>query len=150
MIKLSKLTDYAVVILASMARQDKGCLMSASTLAVDTLLPEPTVSKTLKLLVNGGVIASTRGVNGGYALKYAPDKILVSDIITAMEGPIALTSCVDGSVESCSMEGQCALSGRWDIVNVAIKTALDNVTLADMLSHSIAVAPSFIEERARL
>ncbi len=149
MIKLSKLTDYAVVILAAMAGQEGG-LASASSLSAATSLPEPTVSKTLKLLVRGGVITSTRGVNGGYALHCAPDKILVSTIITAMEGPISLTSCVEGSDDSCAMEGTCQLHGRWDVVNMAIKTALDNVTLADMLSRSCVKIPSFMEENVRL
>ncbi len=132
MIKLSRLTDYAIVIMAAMARRE-GASLSASSLAEQTALPEPTVSKVLKLLVKGGVISSIRGVNGGYALKARPADIRVGDIIAAMEGPIALTSCVKGSKDTCSIESLCMLHGRWNVVNIAIKTALDNVTLADML-----------------
>ena len=132
MIKLSRLTDYAVVILAAMAGRD-GALMSASSLSAATSLPEPTVSKVLKLLSKGGVINSERGVNGGYALRNKPDRIMVSDIIAAMEGPIALTACVEGSHEGCVIENICRQRGRWDIVNRAVVTALENVTLADML-----------------
>jgi len=132
MIKLSRLTDYAVVILAALARQGEKPV-SASALAATTSLPEPTVSKVLKLLTKGGVIESARGVNGGYVLKDRPEHIKVSAVIAAMEGPIALTSCVKGSHETCSIEGLCMLHGRWNVVNTAIKTALENVTLADML-----------------
>lgn len=132
MIKLSRLTDYAVVILAAMARREAGHA-SASALAAATALPEPTVSKVLKSLAKGGIIESLRGVNGGYVLKGRPEEIRISAIIIAMEGPIALTSCVKGSRESCSIESVCMLHGRWNVVNAAINTALDNVTLADML-----------------
>lgn len=132
MMKLSKLTDYAVVILADMAGRG-GALVSASSLSASTALPEPTVSKILKLLVKGGIIASMRGINGGYRLNDSPQTIRVSAIIAAMEGPISLTACVEGGSEGCAREGVCQLRGRWTVVNTAIRTALENVTLADML-----------------
>ncbi len=135
MIKLSRLTDYAVVVLAEMARAN-GELSAASTLATKTGIPEPTVSKVLKTLSRNGLITSVRGVAGGYRLERAAGDIPVSLIIAAMEGPISLTSCVSGSHESCALEGKCSMHGRWNAVNVAINTALDAVTLADMLHHS--------------
>ena len=106
---------------------------SASGLAKDTFLPEPTVSKVLKLLAKGGVITSTRGVKGGYMLKCKPDQLYVRDIIAAMEGPIMLTSCVKGNSEICGIESICMLQGRWNPVNQAIESALANVALSDMI-----------------
>ena len=132
MIKLSRLTDYAVVILAAMAGQ-QGQPVSASVLSGITSLPEPTVSKILKLLAKAGIIYSIRGVNGGYALNVQPDNIMVSHIITAIEGPIALTGCVDGGQSDCAIKETCPLCGRWNVVNAAIKTALDALTLTEML-----------------
>ncbi len=131
MIKLSRLTDYAVVVLAEMARS-KGELMAASTLATKTGIPEPTVSKVLKTMSRNGLISSVRGVSGGYRLDRAAGDIPVSLIIAAMEGPISLTSCVSGSHEICALEGKCSMHGRWNPVNAAIQGALDKVTLADM------------------
>lgn len=131
MIKLSRLTDYAVVILAEMARM-KGELVAASLLSVKTGIPEPTVSKVLKTLSRNGLISSVRGVSGGYRLDRPAQEISVSLIIAAMEGPISLTSCVTGSHESCALEGKCSMNGRWNPVNAAIQGALDKVTLADM------------------
>lgn len=148
MIKLSRLTDYSVVILAAMARGGEG-LASASSLAAETALPEPTVSKVLKMLAKGGVIKSVRGVKGGYALEKRPDRVLISEVIAAMEGPIALTSCVKGSHESCAIESVCMLHGRWNVVNTAIKTALDNVTLADIMPP-LRGRPAPEEERSHL
>lgn len=131
MIKLSKLTDYAVVILAQMA-QERGGLLSASTLSERAALPEPTVSKILKLLGKAGIIESARGASGGYRLDKSAENVPVTAIITAMEGPIALTACVDDSEESCALQGVCAMNGRWSPVNRALRAALENVTLADM------------------
>lgn len=132
MIKLSRLTDYAVVILATMSERE-GMLMSASVLSEATALPEPTVSKILKMLSKNEIIVSARGAAGGYALKERADRVSVSDIIAAMEGPIVLTACVQGSHESCAIENVCTLYGRWNVVNQALKKALDHVTLADMM-----------------
>lgn len=132
MLKLSKLTDYAVVILAAMARGgQKPC--SASGVAAATSLPEPTVSKVLKLLAKADIIISSRGAKGGYMLNEAPANIPVGRIIAALEGPVRLASCVKDSGEICGIESICMLQGRWNPVNAAIETALSNVTLADMI-----------------
>ena len=135
MIKLSRLTDYAVVIMAEMAK-NKSVRMSASALSVCTALPEATVAKVLKILTKDGLINSTRGVNGGYMLVIMPDDLNVRTIIEAMEGPITLASCVKGSQENCALEGMCGVNGRWTPVNAAIKAALAQVTLTDMLGRS--------------
>lgn len=132
MIKLSKLTDYSVVILAEMAR-GQGALMTASGLAVASNLPEPTVAKVLKLLARGSVIASVRGANGGYVLERTPEDISIASVITALEGPVVLTDCVT-SGGGCCHEKTCAVKGQWDPVNEAMRVALENVTLAQMIT----------------
>ena len=131
MIKVSKLADYAVVVLAALANSDAG-QMNASGISTNTSLPEPTVAKVLKLLAKAELLQSVRGVNGGYSLKLAPDAISVADIIIAVDGPIAVTSCVEGSATPCGYESQCALKGRWNNVNHAINAALKGVKLSDM------------------
>ncbi|PZQ46554.1 MAG: SUF system Fe-S cluster assembly regulator [Micavibrio aeruginosavorus] len=133
MIKLSKLTDYAVVILAEMAR-DEGRLLTASGLSSKTGLPEPTVAKVLKLLTRGGQIESARGINGGYKLARLPGDISMASVITALEGPVMLTSCVDGSEDCCNHSINCALKGKWNPVNAAMQKALEEVTLAQMIA----------------
>ncbi len=139
MIKLSKLTDYAVVVLAQMAlsRDD---LHTAVFLAEKTSLPEPTVAKVLKLLARGGVIISTRGANGGYRLASAPDTITMAAVITALDGPVALTACVDGSDECCCHSVDCPVKGQWNPVNDAMKKALESVTLSQMIKQQDAAA----------
>jgi Rrf2 family protein len=93
----------------------------------------PTVSKILKLMAGSSLIESHRGVNGGYSLLKGADSVRVSEIIEALEGPIALTACVDGTTDQCTIEGSCPMRGNWNTVNDAIRTALSGVTLADLL-----------------
>jgi len=131
LIKLSRFADYAVVILAELAKGD-GVPLAASDLATRVKLPDPTVAKILKSLTKGGILSSTRGVNGGYGLTRPAQAITVADIITAMDGPISLTDCADNN--ACVLEGHCGMHGRWGKVNVAIRTALEGVTLVDLMN----------------
>jgi FeS assembly SUF system regulator len=133
MIKVSKMADYAVVILTTLARSD--AQMTAGGVSAKTGLPEPTVAKVLKLLSKENFLESIRGASGGYKLALAPEKITVAKIITSVDGPISLTSCVDGSEQTCGYESRCAVKGRWNNVNYAVRGALEGVTLADMMRN---------------
>jgi FeS assembly SUF system regulator len=128
MFKLSKLTDYAVVVLVRLGREDS--LQTSPGIAASIGIPEPTVAKVLKLLSAGGMVVSQRGAHGGYRLARPLNNIPVADIITAIDGPIALTACVDNG--ACESHGLCPMHGRWDPVNEAIEAALNGITLADM------------------
>lgn len=143
MLRLSKLTDYAIVVLSRLsARADDR--RSAAELAQDTGLPEPTVAKVLKALSRSGLVQSTRGASGGYRLTRPLEEISVATVITAMEGPIALTSCVPAATDSCSVEEFCPLRGNWQRVNQAIEVALEAVSVADMLIPAGASMPATI------
>lgn len=108
-------------------------LMSASEISEKTTLPVPTVAKVLKLLAKGEVIDSVRGANGGYKLARKQREISVYDIVTAVDGPICLTSCVDNIGVACEYTNCCVIKGRWDQVNNVIKDALGNMSLSDMV-----------------
>ena len=95
------------------------------------------VEWTLKALAAGGMVGSQRGARGGYHLVRALSDIPVADVITAIDGPIALTACVDGSSGGCESQGLCPMRGRWDPVNDAIHQALNGITLADMQEAAI-------------
>jgi FeS assembly SUF system regulator len=131
MLKLNRITDYAIVVLAQMAREPER-LVTAPQLAQDSTVPMPTVAKVLKDLAREGVLESERGVHGGYRLARPPAEITVLQIIRALEGPVSLTACVDGSEGNCDVESLCPMRGNWDRVNSAIRTALAGVSLADM------------------
>jgi FeS assembly SUF system regulator len=140
MIRLSKLTDYAVVVMTAMMRSD-AAMHAAGALADRTGLPAPTVSKLLKLLAKAGLVTSHRGAAGGYSLATSPDLITVAAIIGAIDGPIALVDCVDGAEGACGVESLCARKGNWDKVNQAVRQALEGVTLADMATPSFPPLP---------
>jgi FeS assembly SUF system regulator len=130
MLRLSKLTDYAIIVMTSLAAEpDQVC--SASELAEMTHLETPTVSKVLKVLAKSGLIQSFRGVNGGYRIQGNPDRVSVADVITAMEGPIGMTEC-SVHVGLCSQEAVCTLRSNWRRISDAIEMALSDVTLVDM------------------
>jgi FeS assembly SUF system regulator len=131
MVRISKMTDYAVVLLAQMVRRE-GLVSTTSLLVEGTGLPHPTASKILKMLVKGGLLTAQRGSTGGYALAKSAREITVADIVTAMDGPISLTDCAEGSSHVCQMEGTCPMSSPWNRVNRVIRNALRDVTLYEM------------------
>ncbi len=130
MLRLSKLTDYAVVVLVRLSHGEP-CQTSPG-IALVTGVPEPTVAKVLKALASAGLVTSQRGARGGYRLARPLSAIPVIDVVTAVDGPIALTACVEGSGSECEAEHLCPVRGRWDPVNEAVREALRRITLADM------------------
>lgn len=134
MLRISKLTDYATVLLAELVHRPDECI-PARRLADLTRLEMPTVAKVLKTLARSGLINSVRGVNGGYQLATPASEISVAEIIRAMEGPIALTECC---LESglCAHEPVCNLSGNWQRIGQAVENALADLSLADLAEPS--------------
>lgn len=129
MLKLSRLTDYAVAAMVRLGTA--GGAETSPGIAASIGVPEPTVAKVLKSLAARGLISSRRGINGGYRLDRSLDEISVVEVIVAIDGPIALVSCVDGVGIGCENQ-LCPLIGRWDPVNQAIYQALSGITLAAM------------------
>jgi FeS assembly SUF system regulator len=143
MLRLSKLTDYAVVVLVRLADGAPAGSVAVQTspgISAATGVPEPTVAKVLKALAAADLVASQRGAHGGYRLRKPLEAIAVADVIAAIDGPIALTACVDGGQGGCEVQSVCAVRGRWDLVNGAIHAALSAITLADMREASVPTA----------
>lgn len=130
MLRISKLTDYGTVLLAHLAA-NQGIVCSAAGVATATGIALPTVSKLLKSLGRVGLVVSTRGANGGYQLARDAADISAADIIDALEGPVSITECCD-SDSRCAHEGVCSVGGAWQRVNVAIRRALEEVSLSDL------------------
>lgn len=134
MFRLSKLTDYAVVVLIRLASIEG--VQTSPGVSLSTGVPEPTVAKVLKALAASGLVASQRGARGGYRLMRPLGAIAVSDVIIAIDGPIAMTACVEGSLAACDTSCSCPVRGRWDAVNDAVREALSSITLADMVGSA--------------
>jgi FeS assembly SUF system regulator len=136
MIRLSKLTDYGLVLMSHVARNKARTLHTARDLALESGLPVPTVSKLLRILQQGGFLASHRGIKGGYSLARDAQEISVSDMIAAIEGPVALTDCSTDVI--CDFERSCPMKHNQQIINRVVRGALEKLTLADLV-HPLQV-----------
>jgi FeS assembly SUF system regulator len=140
MLKLSKLTDYAVIVLGCLARQD-GKPVSATLIAEQTRLPEPTVQKVLKLMASKKIITAIRGASGGYIVPLSLACISVADVVEAIEGPLELAPCYNDNDNDCILAKLFAPQNRWNKVNRAIKETLDGIRVSDLVK-SQALKPA--------
>lgn len=135
--RLSSLTDYAVVLLTAAARrcgQEGGGVarLNATMLAEETGVPLPTAQKLVSRLSAAGLIDSVRGTGGGFHLSRSPADITIADVVEAVEGPIVMTACVDAGDHDCNLSGACRVKPHWNAVNEAVRGALAGVTLAQL------------------
>lgn len=135
MLKLGRMTDYAVMVMGHMA-QRHGKLQTTSDVVISTGLPVPTVSKLLHRLAELELLTATRGRKGGYRMDRGISDISVAEIIGGFEGPIALTECLPEGGGLCDFEDRCRVGGRWTAVASAVQQVLDDLTLADMLGNT--------------
>ncbi|AGM40817.1 BadM/Rrf2 family transcriptional regulator [Spiribacter salinus M19-40] len=131
MIRLNRETDYGIGILTLMAQAPEA-RFNAGSLAETRGLPQPIVSKILKHLARRGVLVSYRGAKGGYGLARRPEDISIAEVITVLEGPIALTDCIEGGQDACQYGSNCQTSGVWNHINNVVLQALSDITLAEM------------------
>jgi len=130
MIRITKQTDYGIVLLTHLANHPERSF-NAPELAAEAHLPLPMVSKILKILARDGLLVSHRGVKGGYGLARDASEISMAAVIAALEGPIAITQCIDTSGD-CSHEQLCPVRSNWQRINSALRSALDGISLAEM------------------
>jgi len=137
MIRLTNLADYAVILMCEMSHADHR--LSAQDLAASTGVPVTTVSKILNLLSRASLLQSHRGIKGGFALKLEPEDVSVAEIIEAIDGPIALTSCVDSGKDcECGFDDICVLRPRWQLISNAVRGALANVSLKELAEPAMS------------
>ncbi len=135
---LSRLADYAVVLMTHIG-QHPGPVHNAADVAIATAIPVPTVAKLLAKLARRGLLSSTRGVKGGYALARLASTISVGEIVAVLDGPIALTQCIKEGPGGCDLEPVCPSRVGLHRINVAVRKALDDVSLADIATPALAV-----------
>ena len=148
MIRMTRLTDYGIMLLTLFARDGKRPMRSARDLAEESKLPLPTVSKLLKVLARHDLLDAHRGVKGGFRLARSADRITVAEIIHALEGPIGVTECSshDGA---CDIERSCIVRNNWKKINVVVLDALGKITLAEM-THPLAMSDTPVHPRGEL
>lgn len=139
--RLSSLADYAVVMMTAAARHcGASGRLNATVLAAQTGVPLPTAQKLVSRLSAAGLLESARGTGGGFRLARPPATISLADIIEAVEGPIAMTACVDAGDHDCCIEGSCRVKPHWNAVNDAVRGALVGVTLAMLSSNPVSLS----------
>ena len=145
MIRMTRLTDYGIMLLTLFARDAKHPMKSARDLSQQAKLPLPTVSKILKLLAKHGLLVAHRGVRGGFTLSRTPDRITMAEVIGALEGPIGMTDCC-APPSDCGIEKSCIVKSNWMKINRVVLEALDRITLAEM-THPIRLESAPVEWR---
>lgn len=130
MLRMSRLTDYGTVVLAHLAGNHSKYL-SAAEVAKASGIALPTVSKLLKTLTNAKIVSSTRGAHGGYRLDRQAEQISVAEVIGALEGPVSITEC-SAIDRHCEYASKCTVGGGWQRINLAIRGALEDISLADL------------------
>ena len=130
--RLSSLADYAIVMMTAAARHGPQARLNATRLAEETRVPLPTAQKLVSRLAAAGLIESTRGTGGGFVLARPADAISLADVVEAVEGPIALTTCVDTAAHDCALDGHCSVKPHWGVVNEAVRGALAGVSLVQL------------------
>jgi len=131
--RLSSLADYAVVMMSAAARRCGGAgRLNATVLAEETGLPLPTVQKLVSKLSAAGLIESARGTGGGFRLSRPPSAITLAEIVEAIEGPIAMTACVEARAHDCQIDDSCKMKPHWNAVNGAVRGALAGISLASL------------------
>jgi len=128
--RLSNLADYAVVIMCAASRHCGGGRVSAGELAAETGIPGPTVQKVVSKLTGASLLRSVRGAGGGLQLARPAAAISVADIVDAVEGPIALTACIEGPY--CAMDHNCSVKPHWPKINNALRGALADISLTSL------------------
>lgn len=131
MLRISKLTDYAIIIMSFLALAPEK-IASAAEIASQIHLSVPTVSKLLKIVCEAGLVTSFRGTGGGYQLSRPVQAITLADIVSAIEGNVAMTECCM-SENLCVLDSLCALKENWKMINKMILKTLASLTLADMM-----------------
>ncbi len=130
MLRLTNLADYAVILMSKISLTDGR--VNAQGMAHATGLPVTTVSKILNALGRAGLLVSHRGIKGGFALARSAETISVAQIVEAIDGPIAMTNCMDHTAEPCAIEHTCELRPHWADINGAVRGALDDVKLVNV------------------
>jgi len=130
MLRLSKLTDYGMLLMSQLASSTQP-VWKASDLASVTGVPAPTVSKILQSLLQYDLLTSQRGAHGGYRLARCATTISVREVVDALEGEIALTEC-NSNHSQCEQQAKCAMRGNWMRINDAMCAVLSSISLAEM------------------
>ncbi len=139
--KLSRLADYAIVAMTYVAR-DPDRIHAAPEIAAATKLPAPAAAKVLARLGRAGLLNSVRGTKGGYRLARPAQDISVGAIVNALDGAVAITQCIQSGRGGCEIAVACPSRSGLNRINVAVRNALEEVSLAEIALPPVLPAVS--------
>lgn len=137
--RLSRLADYAIMLMTHVAQYPDDSHAAAESAAA-TRLPAPTVARVMARLCRGGLLTSERGVKGGYRLARPAAQVSVGTIVSLFDGPVQLTRCAQSGGQPCGVEALCPSRTGLQRLNLAVRKALDDVSLAALAEPGPAVA----------
>ena len=141
-VRISTRGDYACRALLSLTLRDEQGPTSVRDIAERTGLPQPYLEQILLALKGAGLVRSKRGVGGGYTLNRPAEEIRLSEIVSAVDGPITLGDFGQPHQDgACDHEGQCVLLAIWDQAGAHMREHLDGYTLATIADISRGKAP---------
>jgi Rrf2 family protein len=140
MFKLSKKADYGLIAVKHLAMHSDQHACSAGEIASEYGISTTLMSKVLQKLAHKSLVAAKHGSGGGYQLSKDPGQITALDVISAIDGPVLITSCVT-SHGNCDATSKCTVREPLRRVNESILSVLSNVTIGQMLNEEQADTP---------
>jgi len=127
---------YGLRAILDIARYGQGRPVTLSAIAKRQQISEGYLEQLMAPMKKAGLVASSRGAQGGYSLARPPGEIVVGDIFRALEGPLALTSCIsEADQDRCGLRESCGSRFIWEEIQRAISGVLAAYTLADLLER---------------
>ena len=146
MLRISKLADYATVIMSYLSQSDSA--RNAAEIAQKTGVPLPTARKILKQLTQAKLLMALRGAEGGYQLNGSGDRISLGQVIETIDGPLALTQCC-ALKNDCQQESSCHTKDHWQVINQVVRDALYKVHLTNLSRQASEMTISLPISRKR-
>ncbi|MEX1025943.1 MAG: Rrf2 family transcriptional regulator [Planctomycetota bacterium] len=150
MLQLTKRTEYGLIALTHLATR-AGEVVSVRELCEAYPLPKRLVAEVLKDLCREGLVDSTRGASGGYALARPAAEVSVGTVVATLEGHPSLTSCeslgayvANATRGVCELESNCPIKSPIHQLRASLWSMLEATSLADLAQHDRAVSTAFL------
>jgi len=131
LMQIPRRVDYGLRAVIYLSGQDPEKCCSIAEISKQQGVPRKFLEKIIQDLIRSGLLKSKRGACGGYALARAPEKISFTDVIEAIEGPIAVNACMDEHL-GCTQMPRCTMIGVWSEVQKKIDEVLSGTTIAGL------------------
>lgn len=131
--RFSKKVEYALIAILHIARKEEGELTTARELSAEYNIPPEVLGKVMQRLARKKLIQSVQGIRGGYRLKMPIDRVNLSQIVDAIDGPIRIVSCVEKTDHrGCRQISYCNIKNPMALIQLKMESFLGQITLKDL------------------